>query len=97
MAEGSRSRLLAFAVAVHALAHRSATQRFEALRLRKERKEGKESNTCEAARSVPPPQPPITGACPPGRGAACPPGRGEVASGGSPEATGPREMEGGPR
>ena len=34
MAEGSRSRLLAFAVAVHALAHRSATQRFEALRLR---------------------------------------------------------------
>ena len=36
MAEGSRSRLLAFAVAVHALAHRSATQRFEALRLRKE-------------------------------------------------------------
>ena len=103
MAEGSRSRLLAFAVAVHALAHRSATQRFEALRLRKERKEWKEreerkeSNTCEAARSVPPPQPPITGACPPGRGAACPPGRGEVASGGSPEATGPREMEGGPR
>ena len=94
MAEGSRSRLLAFAVAVHALAHRSATQRFEALRLRKERKE---SNTCEAARSVPPPQPPITGACPPGRGAGCPPGRGEVASGGSPEATGPREMEGGPR
>ena len=91
MAEGSRSRLLAFAVAVHALAHRSATQRFEALRLRKE------SNTCEAARSVPPPQPPITGACPPGRGAACPPGRGEVASGGSPEATGPRGMEGGPR
>ena len=35
MAEGSRSRLLAFAVAVHALAHRSATQRFEALRRRK--------------------------------------------------------------
>jgi len=34
MAEGSRSRLLAFAVAVHALAHRSATQRFEALRRR---------------------------------------------------------------
>ena len=97
MAEGSRSRLLAFAVAVHALAHRSATQRFEALRLGQETKERKESNTCEAARSVPPPQPPITGACPPGRGAACPPGRGEVASGGSPEATGPREMEGGPR